>query len=844
MLQKRSQRLWTVAAPALVILSGLAYVSGSWISASSNADMTGPMAMTGNTMPMITATVEDSFTPKRAPLSTSGWTAVASDQQSGSPASNAIDGNPATIWSSRFSPTAVPLPHSITIDMHATNYVSELTYLPRQDTSSNGNIGQYSISVSVDGIHWGAPVATGTWADDTSGKTAVFGSVSARYVRLTAFTEAGNRGPWSSAAEIGLLGGEPPIGPALPRTGWTASADSEESATYAAANVLDGNDTTLWQTAFTGTVPPLPHSITIDMHRTHLVSGLSYLPRQDTSMNGTIGRYAIYVSSDGSRWGSPVATGTWADDLTPKDAVFHPVAARFVRLTALTEAGNRGPWTSAAEINIHGTAPSAAVGGKWSALIGFPIVPVSAVMLPHNKLLTFSAFDNTAFNQTPDTITKVAILDLNTGKVTEPINIDTHHQMFCEGLALLADGRVLINGGSNDRATTIYNPVTNTWTVGPLMNIPRAYNADTLLSTGQVLTLGGSWFDSAGSKNGEIFTPSGTTGSWQTLPGVVATNILTSDPAGVFRADNHAWLFAQRGGTVFHAGPSRQTNWITTAGNGSITFAGNRGDSADAMNGNAVMYDVAKILTVGGATAYEDFGSAVNTQATNRAYTIDISRGPGQPVAFARTSDMAYARAFSNSVVLPDGKVLVVGGQQHPQPFTDTGAALSPELWNPATGRFTVMAPEAIPRTYHSVAILLPDGRVFSGGGGLCGAVACSTNHLDGQIYSPPYLFNPDGRLRTRPVITGAPTAAVTGSTITVTTNSATPRFALIRMSAVTHGVNNDQRRIPLTPTTVNGTSYRLRLPADKGVLLPGNYMLFALDASGTPSVARVMTIR
>src|SRR5579864_7372397 len=280
MLQKRSQRIWTVAAPALVILSGLAYVSGSWISASSHADMTGAMAMTGNPMPMITAAAEDSFTPKRAPLSSSGWTAVASDQQRGSPASNAIDGNPATIWSSRFSPTAVALPHSITIDMHATNYVSELTYLPRQDTSSNGNIGQYSISVSMDGIHWGAPVVTGTWADDTSGKTAVFGSVSARYVRLTAFTEAGNRGPWSSAAEIGLLGGEPPIGPALARTGWTASADSEDSATYAAANVLDGNGTTIWQTAFTGTVPPLPHSITIDMHSTHLVSGLSYLPRQ------------------------------------------------------------------------------------------------------------------------------------------------------------------------------------------------------------------------------------------------------------------------------------------------------------------------------------------------------------------------------------------------------------------------------------------------------------------------------------------------------------------------------------------------------------------------------------
>ena len=147
-----------------------------------------------------------------------------------------------------------------------------------------------------------------------------------------------------------------------------------------------------------------------------------------------------------------------------------------------------------------------------------------------------------AYTTTPDTITKVAILDLKTGRVSEPRNVNTHHQMFCTGIALLADGRVLINGGSNDRATTIYNPMTNKWSVGPLMNIPRAYNADTTLSNGKVLTLGGSWYDSAGNKNGEIFTPSGATGSWKELPGVLASYILTADPAGVYRADNHPWL--------------------------------------------------------------------------------------------------------------------------------------------------------------------------------------------------------------------------------------------------------------------------------------------------------------
>jgi galactose oxidase len=803
--------------------------------------MSASMQTPGNHMTMLTATTPASFTTAADALPSSGWTATASDQESGNPASYAIDGNPATFWHSDYTPTNVPLPHSITIDMHATQYVSGLTYLPRQDGNPNGTIGRYSISVSSNGKSWSAPVATGTWADDSTLKTAVFGGVACRYVRLTALTEAGDRGPWTSAAEIGLLG-NPPVGPALPRAGWTVSASSQESAAESARMVLDGDALTMWQTAYTGTVPPLPHSITIDMHKTQLVSGLSYLPRQDGNLNGTIGRYSIYVSTDGRHWHWAVS-GTWADDATEKYAIFKPRSARFVELVARSEAGNRGPWTSAAEININGVAPSAGVGGKWSAPIGFPIVPVSAVMLPNDKLLTFSAESGTAFTLTPDTITNVAILDLKTGVVTEPIDENTNHQMFCEGLALLPDGRVLINGGSNDTATTIYNPMTNTWSVGPLMNIPRAYEGDTTLSTGQVLTLGGSWYDSAGNKNGEIFTASGASGSWRNLPGVLASKILTADPAGVYRADNHPWLIAQPGGTVFQAGPSKQMNWITTKGNGTITGAGRRGTSADAMNGNAILYGVGKILTLGGATAYQDAGSVVDVQATRRAYTINISGGPHRPVVVKRTSNMAYARAFSNSVVLPNGEVLVVGGQQHPQTFTDTGAVLSPELWNPATGKFTIMAPEVVPRTYHSVALLLPDGRVFSGGGGLCGD-GCTANHPDGQIFSPPYLFNANGTARRRPVIDKAPAKATTGTTITVTTNSATPHFSLIRMSAVTHSLNNDQRLIPLTPTTVHGHKYTLRLPGSTGVLLPGNYMLFALSANGTPSVAKIINIR
>ncbi len=619
----------------------------------------------------------------------------------------------------------------------------------------------------------------------------------------------------------------------LPRFGWTVSASDEQS-TNPASNVLDGDAGSFWISPYSPIATPLPHSLTIDMKSGKLASGLTYLPREDGSANGNIGQYTVRVSNDGLAWSAPVAQGSWADSRTQKTVTFPAVTTRYIQLTALTEAGARGPWAAASEVNVLTQAQNSPAHGAWGPQIKFPLVPVSAVVLPNNRLLTFSAYAPISWNKA-STVTLVSILDLRTGIAGPATTVSNGHQMFCVGMAILADGRVLVNGGSSDSATSLYSPTTDSWVVGPPMNIPRGYEGDTLLSTGQVFTLGGSWYDSGGGKNGELFTPSGATGTWAKLPNVVATTILTADPKGFYRADNHAWLFATSDGGVFHAGPSRTMHWITTAGLGSITSAGPRGTSADAMNGNAVMYDIGKLLTLGGAPAYD------SSQSTNEAYTVDIRGGPTQPAVVARTSDMAYQRAFSNSVVLPDGDVLVVGGQQFAKTFTNTGAATVPELWDPATGTFTLMATDVIPRTYHSVAVLLPDATVFSGGGGLCGK--CSSNHLDGRIFTPPYLLNSDGSTRSRPVITAAPAGAAPGSSITVTTDAAVSKFALVRTSAVTHSVNNDQRRIPIIPSSVSGTTYTLPLPADTGVLLPGTYMLFALNASGTPSISKFIQV-
>ena len=80
-------------------------------------------------------------------------------------------------------------------------------------------------------------------------------------------------------------------------------------------------------------------------------------------------------------------------------------------------------------------------------------------------------------------------------------------------------------------------------------------------------------------------------------------------------------------------------------------------------------------------------------------------------------------------------------------------------------------------------------------------------------------------------------------SQIAVATDRAAARFALVRMASATHSVNTDQRRIPLSFTGTAG-NYQLAIPADRGTVLPGNYMLFALDDGGVPSMARTINIR
>ena len=429
--------------------------------------------------------------------------------------------------------------------------------------------------------------------------------------------------------------------------------------------------------------------------------------------------------------------------------------------------------------------------------------------------------------------------------------------MFCSGISYLSNGVIMVNGGSSSYHTAFYSPTTQAWTSGAMMNIARGYNSTVTLSTGEAFTIGGSWAGDGTPKDGEVWKA----GQGWRQTSISENNILGVDPIDtaqgyISQGDNHPWLFAAPNGRVFHAGPSPLMNWIDTAGAGSITPAGNRADDAYSMNGVAVMYQPGKILKAGGAPSY------TNALATASSYVIDITAGlanPAAPVTVRKLAPMAYARAYANGVLLPGGKVLIVGGQMYAHQFFDDWSVMTPELWDPATERFTPLAPMQTPRNYHSVAVLLPDGRVFSGGGGLCGT-GCAGNHQDGAIFSPPYLFQADGITPApRPAIqvTGsvppatalsgpfnASMSVLAGSTFAINASGPISSFELVRLSATTHVINTDQRRVPLTIAGVIGNSYAATMPADPGILVPGYWMLFALDANGTPSVATIVQIR
>jgi hypothetical protein len=247
--------------------------------------------------------------------------------------------------------------------------------------------------------------------------------------------------------------------------------------------------------------------------------------------------------------------------------------------------------------------------------------------------------------------------------------------------------------------------------------------------------------------------------------------------------------------------------------------------------GSATMYRPGKILragTPGGPGTAAQTASAV-------ANTIDMTSGAPALVA---TGSMANPRAFLNLTTMPDGNVLVTGGDRTHDLTNASGAVYAAEEWSPATGRWTTLASNQVPRFYHSVAVTLPDGRILIGGG-WGGAGGEGDRQRTYEIYSPPYLFK-----GTRPAITSAPASVGYGAGFTVATpdGAGISSVVLTSPAAVTHNFDENGRYVPLNFSVTAG-GLQVTAPPNANYAPPGPYLLWIVNSNGVPSVAKWITV-
>ncbi len=140
------------------------------------------------------------------------------------------------------------------------------------------------------------------------------------------------------------------------------------------------------------------------MQKSYVVNGVSYQPRQKGGSNGNIGQHTIALSDDGEAW-AQVAFGAYLNDASTKRTFFSNATARYVRLTAQSEAQGAGDqWSSVAELNVYSPDPSLDAGafeppasaaaelGRWEMTVDLPIVPAAGALVRTGAVVLWSAY--------------------------------------------------------------------------------------------------------------------------------------------------------------------------------------------------------------------------------------------------------------------------------------------------------------------------------------------------------------------------------------------------------------------------------------------------------------------
>lgn len=483
---------------------------------------------------------------------------------------------------------------------------------------------------------------------------------------------------------------------------------------------------------------------------------------------------------------------------------------------------------------LNGTPLNKVDVGEWGPVINWPHIAISAANLPDGRVLTWSSTETDSFPSNQE-FTHSAVFD--PGNNTFQNTDSNFHDMFCAGISTLESGVIVASGGNpDDVRTSSFDPTSLTWSPLADMNDRRWYGTNLTMPNNQIF----STFAKTAGNRSEVYNPVANVwtrtlnADMQTLVDEQNTINSDSNPTGALNLEWWAHMAVMPDGKMFQGGPTPTFHIFDPIGGGTTEVLGEMTGGRARMYGNAVSYDVGKVLLVGGADRREN-----PPTTTANVYSVDLN-GPTPLVT--QVAPMNFPRALSNTVSLPNGEVLVIGGNTVGKIFNDTGSVFPAEIYNPTTDTWRVVDDIDVPRNYHSTALLLKDGRVLSAGGGACGS-GCAANHLDGQIFSPPYLFDSNGDPAVRPTLSAIPSQISAGQQSTVTASADTAQFSMIRLSGTTHHLNTDQRFVPVTSQNNGDGTFSLNFNANPNVLLQGNYWLFAVNSNGTPSIGQTVQV-
>jgi len=516
------------------------------------------------------------------------------------------------------------------------------------------------------------------------------------------------------------------------------------------------------------------------------------------------------------------------------------------------------------------TAGAACTKGVWQVLpFPSPVRAIHAVLMYTGNVLLVAGSGNDPTDFAAGTF-ESAVYNPNKGTFQV---IPTPDDFFCAGHVQLPDGKVLVLGGNlayPDAAdkenyeglntSYIFNPITNRYQRVNNLNGGHWYPSATELANGDVIAYGGLTATGTGSVTTEYFKyePGTTTdGEWLPLSQInesfdgfgLYPDMILMQNGELFYTGSHVFgenetpfgttgtKRGQGGAGILNINnildPGAADPMITVTGLQDTPGGPPGTDETD--QSMAILLPPAqsqKVMLMGGGNILY-----TNHPATRLTDLIDLATanphyvpGPLIPrgtLSNGKLEGVNEGKMYVSMVILPNGQVFETGGGLIDREDPVYEAA----MYNPATNKFsTAMATDPVPRTYHSSAFLLPDGRVM----------AIGNNPGNGSfdmrisIYSPPYLFHGP-----RPQVSNLSSQYWTyGSEQHITVNQQITSAELIRPAAVTHSSDPNQRYVAL-PMSVSGNRIGLSVTTNPDLAPPGWYMLFVTNANGVPSVAK-----